>query len=254
MSQEPLKQTGMPSYVADLTPGAPYELSNGRAIECLPAGGRHSRSNAVGTIAVETDPAVESAGVDTGYAFSAKDLRAPDIAVGNVPEEAGWVRGVPPLAIEYADTGQDETELQQKITDLLQAGTRYIWVVRLHGPRRVEVYEPNRPCRILTVGQQLEAPGVLQNPLPMEALYDRNAAHEAALRNLLQRRGYENLDAVFEEGREEGFEKGIEKGRTEGLEKGLMKTARNMLAEGVEDNLILKVTGLSPETLAALKR
>jgi hypothetical protein len=43
-------------------------------------------------------------------------------------------------------------------------------------------------------------PGVLRNPVPVEALYDRRAAHRVTLRNLLQRQGYENLDAVRAEG------------------------------------------------------
>ena len=49
-------------------------------------------------------------------------------------------------------------------------------------------------------GQHLEAPGILSNPVPVEALYDPDAAHEAALRNPLQRRGYTDLEAVREEG------------------------------------------------------
>lgn len=42
----------------------------------------------------------------------------PNIAVGNVPDDPGWVRGVPPLAVEYADVGQDEADLQSKIRAL----------------------------------------------------------------------------------------------------------------------------------------
>jgi len=43
----------------------------------------------------------------------------------------------------------------------------------------------------------------------VEALYDPDAARESALRNLLQRLGYADLDAV----REEGWEKGKEEGQ-----------------------------------------
>jgi hypothetical protein len=57
-------------------------------------------------------------------------------------------------------------------------------------------------------GQHLEAPGVLANPVPVEALYDPEAAHEVALRNLLQRRGYLDLEAVRQEGRDRGREEG----------------------------------------------
>lgn len=208
MSQHPRHQTRGPFFAEQLRDGDPYELSNGHPIECLPAGGRHARANLVGGLAMETDPEVEDAAVDAGYAFGPQDLRAPDIAVGNVPDAPGWIAGVPPLAVEYADRGQDEPELQDKIRELLAAGTRYLWVVRLHGPRRVEVHEPGQPCRTLYPGQELRAPGVLKNPLPVEALYDPKAAHEVALRNLLQRKGYNSLDAVLDQGKVEGKAEG----------------------------------------------
>src|SRR5205823_3681292 len=104
----------------------------------------------------------------------------------------------------YASVGQDEEKLQEKIVDLLRAGTRYVWVVRLVGARRVEVYEPNKAPITYGPGQLLSAPNILKNDVPVEALYDRTAAHEHTLRNLLQRRGYESLDQVHEEGREAG--------------------------------------------------
>lgn len=195
-----------------LRSGDPYELSNGHPIECLPAGGRGSRANLTGGLAIATDPAVESAGVDTGYASGAFTLRAPDLAVGNVRDAPGWVQGAPPLAVEYADTGQDEADLQVKIRELFAAGTLQIWVARLTGPRRVEVYRPGAPAagppEVCYPGDLLEAPGILQNPVPVDALFDPAAAQEAALRNLLQRRGYGSLDAVRAQGQAEGKAEG----------------------------------------------
>ena len=197
------------SYRADqIREGEPYELSHGRLIECMGTGGRGSRANLVGASVLETDPAVEEAGIDTGFSPDPESLRAPDIAVGHVPDEPGWVKGVPPLAVEYADTGQNERELKLKIEELLAAGTQMIWVVRLTGPRRVEIHEPGVAMRLAQPGEELEAPGILQNPVPVLALYDRDAAHEATLRNLLQRQGYGSLDDVREKGREEGREEG----------------------------------------------
>ena len=195
-------QTGRGPFVADQIPsGSRYELSDGHAIYCAPTGGRGSKSNLVGATVLETDPAVDSAGVDTGYSLDPGTLRAPDIAVGNVPDEPGWVQGVPPLAVEYSDTGQDEAELHAKIAELLEAGTRYVWVVRLVGPRRVEVHELGKPVRIVSEGEDLAAPGVLKNRVRVEALYNREAAHEQVLQNLLQRQGYESLQAVREDGK-----------------------------------------------------
>jgi hypothetical protein len=158
-----------------------------------------------------SDPAVQDVGVDIGFSPSPEILRAPDLSVGELPDQPGWVQGAPPLAVEYADTGQDEAELQIKIQELFAAGTRHIWVVRLTGPRRVEVHQPGQRMRIANPGEQLEAPGILANPVPVEALYDREAARPVIFRNLLQRQGYTSLEDVRAEGRAEGEIQGLRK-------------------------------------------
>jgi Uma2 family endonuclease len=194
-----------PFRAEQLKSGDPYELSNGHPIECLPTGGRGSRANLIGGSVLDSDPQVESAGVDTGFATAPGTLRAPDVAVGNVADEPGWVTGkAPPLAVEYADTGQDEDELGAKIHDLQAGGTDLVWVVRLVGPRRVEVHRQGERPTLAYPGEALEAPGILRNPVPVLALFDREAAHEATLRNLLQRKGYRDLDQVRDDGRAEG--------------------------------------------------
>jgi hypothetical protein len=162
---------------------------------------------------LDTDPAAKNAGVYAGVQLSPLTLRAPDVAVGDFSEVKGWVQGALPLAVEYAASGQNEEELVDKIEDFLRTGTRYVWVVRLVGPRRVEVYEQGKAMRIVAEGQTLTAPGVLQNAVPVEALYNREAAHEVTLANLLQRKGFASLDAVREEGKAEG----LRDGRSDGL-------------------------------------
>ena len=49
--------------------------------------------------------------------------------------------------------------------------------------------------------------------MPVEALFDRDVAHEVAFRNLLQRHGYAGLDEVRAEGMEEGREQGCREAR-----------------------------------------
>jgi hypothetical protein len=198
-----------PFRADQLRSGDPYELSNGHPVHCLPTGGRGAKATSVGDGVLASDPAVEDVGVDTGFSPSPEILRAPDLSVGAIPDQPGWVRGVPPLAVEYADTGQDEADLQVKIRELLAAGTRYVWVVRLTGPRRVEVHQPGRAMSKVNPGEQLEAPGVLANPVPVEALYDRAAAREVIFRNLLERQGYASLEDVRTEGRTEGELQGL---------------------------------------------
>ncbi|HEY3355925.1 MAG TPA: Uma2 family endonuclease [Polyangia bacterium] len=189
-----------PFRAEQLREGDEYELSRGYPRWAAPQGGRGSQANLVGGAVVDSDPDVDAAGVDTGFSPEPATLRAPDVAVGNVPSEPGWVGGAPQLALEYADTGQDEAKLQEKIQDLLEAGTRVVWVARLVGPRRVEVYTAGAPVHVVSPGEELRAPGILRNAVPVDALFDRVAAHETVLRNLLQRRGYASLDAVRAEG------------------------------------------------------
>lgn len=189
-----------PFRADQLKEGDPYELSDGHPILALPSGGRQAEAAATGAAVLKSDPLVQAAGVEAGYTPEPGTLRAPDVSVGNVPKEPGWVKGCPPLAVEYADTGQDERELATKIRELLHAGTRFVWVVRLTGPRRVEVHEPDREMRVVRPGEELLAPGILANPVPVEALYDWEVGREVTLRNLLQRHGYESLDALRSEG------------------------------------------------------
>jgi Uma2 family endonuclease len=237
------RQPEMGPYRAeDIRPGEPYELDNGYRVHCEPGGGSHSKPNFLGVAVVGFDPKVgeeRDAGTDTGFKLNSGVVRAPDVAVGKIPSEPGWVEGAPELAIEYADVGQDEIKLQEKIRQFLGAGTKYIWVVRLVGPRRVEVYKPGKAVQIVWPGAELAAPGVLQNPVLVEALYERDAAERATLTNLLQRKGYQDLDAVLAAG--------VAKGRAEGRAEGL-----SVARAAVRDLCELLDVRLSPEREAAL--
>lgn len=210
-----------PGYVTadQIHEGDRFEVSDGHRLEMCPAGGRGGRANLVGAAVLDTDPAVRSAAIDTGFTPHPKLLRAPDIAVGDIPDAPGWVRGTPPLAVEYADRGQDEVQLQKKIKELFAASTEYVWVVRMEAPRRVEIYKRGEPMRSLSKGF-LTAPGILKNRVPVAALYDREVAHEATLRNLLQRKGYKSLEDVEEKALKKGLREGSKKGRQRGLKKG----------------------------------
>jgi hypothetical protein len=201
-----------PFRASQLREGDPYELSEGHAIRCMTAGARHGRAHSAGDRVLATDPAVAGqVGVDVGITWGDdKNLRAPDLIVGAVQAEPGWQRVFPPLAVEYADVGQDEGELQRKIGELLAGGTRLIWVVRLEGPLRVEEYAADRSVRLVGAEESLTAPGILQNPVPVRALVDPAAANEVALRNLLQAHGYDSIEAIEARQRRERLEGKLE--------------------------------------------
>jgi hypothetical protein len=192
----PLRASQGPFRSDQICSGDPYELSNGHAIHRMPSGGRRAQAIVVGAGVLSSDPAVDSAGLDAGFSPTPKVLRAPDIAVGGVPASPGWIQGAPPLAVQYADSRQDEADLVEKIADLLTAGTQIVWIVRLMRPQQVEIHRPGEPMRLAQPGDELTAPGILANPVPVEALYDAEVGRRAMLRNLLQREGYDSLEAV----------------------------------------------------------
>jgi hypothetical protein len=204
-----------------LVPGGYYEISRGHPLQLSPAGTRHGNANVTGALPLATDPLVMELGVDVGHKLAEDTVRAPDVSVGGVPaDKGGWAQGAPPLAVEYADEGTKESDLQTKIEEFFGAGARWVWVVRLLGPRRVEVYSSPTDVTVHTGDDELLAPGVLQEPIPAAALYDRRVALDISLRNLLRRAGYRDLDAIREQGRGEGLEAGREEGREEGREAG----------------------------------
>lgn len=212
MSGHPREAPG-PFRADQIRDGDPYELSDGHAIRCMTAGERHARANLEGGRVLATDPAVDGAvGVDAGFSFNdSRNLRAPDLSVG-VGTSSTWMRTAPPLAVEYADTGQDEPELARKIDEMLAAGTRIFWVVRLTGPVRVEVHTRDEPVRVVDIDGTLTAPGILQNPVPVRALVDARAANAATLRNLLNAAGYDSIEAIRSEGKREGRQEGMQEG------------------------------------------
>src|SRR5689334_1994957 len=89
-----------PFYAVYLRPGDPYELSHGEPIKCAPRSARGGGPTGMGFSVLASDPSVKEAGIDVGYSPDPKTLRAPDVAIGNVPDKPGWVQGVPDLALE----------------------------------------------------------------------------------------------------------------------------------------------------------
>ena len=211
MARQPHSSPG-PFRAPQIREGDPYELSNGHAIECMTAGGRHGQAHSAGTRVLATDPAVAGqVGIDVGITWGEdRNLRAPDLIVGAVEAVPGWQRSFPPLAVEYADVGQDEAELQQKIAELLAGGTQQVWVVRLVGPLRVEVYTRERPVRVVGSEESLMAPGILQNPVPVRALVDPSAANAATLRNLLHAHGYASVAEIEARNLAEGLAESLQ--------------------------------------------
>jgi hypothetical protein len=204
MSKPPWSGGRGPFRADQVRSGDPYELSQGHPIYCAPTGQEGAGPNGLGFAVLDSDPAVKRTGVDAGIKLADDTLRAPDVAVNFEPGEGTWAKSAP-LVVEYAGGGQDESDLRDKIDEFHAAGTRWVWVVRLAGERRVEVHERGEAVRVVDAEGTLTAPGVLALPVPVKALFDADAAHEITLRNLLSRKGYESLEAVRAEARHDGL-------------------------------------------------
>ena len=61
------------------------------------------------------------------------------------------------------------------------------------------------------------------------------------------------IDTAKQEGLAEGMEKGMKKGMEKGMNQKALDIARNMLADDVDINLIMKYSGLTQEQIEKLK-
>ena len=65
------------------------------------------------------------------------------------------------------------------------------------------------------------------------------------------------IDDSYQKGKEEGMEKGLEKDRAEGKEEGMnqrsLEIARKMLAQGMDEAMVMDMTGLTAEEIKQMK-
>ena len=65
------------------------------------------------------------------------------------------------------------------------------------------------------------------------------------------------IDDSYQKGKEEGMEKGMEKGRAEGKEEGMnqrsLEIARKMLAQGMDEAMVMDMTRLTAEEIKQMK-
>ena len=62
-----------------------------------------------------------------------------------------------------------------------------------------------------------------------------------------------SIDTAKQEGKQEGLAEGMELGMEKGMNQKALDIARNMLADGVDINLIMKYSGLTQEQIDKLK-
>lgn len=105
---------------------------------------------------------------ETGFVLSKRSriVRAPDIAfiaaehTDREDRSTSYFPGAPDLAVEIMFPGNTHSEMDAKIKDFLDAGTRLIWVLYPRD-RTVGVYRPGREEVLLQTGDVLIGEDVL---------------------------------------------------------------------------------------------
>lgn len=149
-----------------------YELVKGELITMSPAGQKHGRIimnlGVPLTQHVKTNKLGYVYGAETGFKLAADPdtVRAPDIAfvsqeqVDKVGDPEGYWPGAPDLAVEVLSPGDRVSEVEQKVQEYPQAGTRLVWVVSPK-MRTVTVYRSLTDIEVLTENDTLDGGDVV---------------------------------------------------------------------------------------------
>lgn len=146
--------------------GKRYELVKGELRTMAPAGFEH------GSIGIRVATLLADhvrrrqlgvvVGPDTGFTL-ARDpdvVRAPDVSfvresrIREVGVPKQFFPGAPDLAVEVLSPGDTVYEVEEKVNDLLAAGTMLVWVVNPR-TRTVTVYRPGPQVSVLRQDAQL---------------------------------------------------------------------------------------------------
>jgi Uma2 family endonuclease len=152
--------------------GFRYELVGGELRKMTPAGGRHGRiaheaGRSLGNhVAAHDLGAVYAAETGFKLATDPDTVRAPDVSfVRKERAEAmrdleGYLPGAPDLAIEVISPGDSFSEVEEKVLEWLDAGTRMVVVMN---PRRrtATVYRSREKIRVLNEDDVLDGADVV---------------------------------------------------------------------------------------------
>jgi len=158
------------------------ELIRGELAMMSPAGFRHghvaARLVAVLTNFVEPRRLGVVTGSETGFqiAHHPDTVRAPDAAfvrADRIPAAfpTGFFQGAPDLAVEVLSPSDRASDINAKVGDWLEAGTRAVWVVDPQN-RTVAVFDKGREVSLLGVFDTLSGGDVLPEfSLPVHQVF-----------------------------------------------------------------------------------
>jgi Uma2 family endonuclease len=152
--------------------GNRYELVDGELRKMAPAGGQHGRVVLKVTVPLGQFVERNNLGVvfaaETGFRLRADPdtVRAPDVAFverarfEQVGDVAGYWPGAPDLAIEVLSPGDRFSEVEEKVFDWLDAGTRLV-IVFDPRKRTGTAYRSRSNIRVHTAEETLDASDVV---------------------------------------------------------------------------------------------
>jgi Uma2 family endonuclease len=152
--------------------GFRYELVSGRLRKMSPAGHHHGRIIVNITTPLDQHVRTNKLGAvyaaETGFKISTDPdtVRAPDVAfisrerIDNVGDVEGYWPGAPDLVVEVISPGDIYSDVEEKVFDWLEAGTRMVVVVN---PRKsiITVYRSLTEITALTEADTLDGADVV---------------------------------------------------------------------------------------------
>lgn len=168
-----------------LPSGRRYELVSGELREMSPAGHNHGRIAARLTVPlgqyVDEHDLGELYAAETGFKLKSDPdtVRAPDIAfvrrerADEVEEIKGYFPGAPDLAVEVTSPDDTVREVEDKVAEWLECGTRLVWVIspKLH---TVTIYRSLTDINTLTENDTLDGEDVVPGfHCPVAKLFTR---------------------------------------------------------------------------------
>ena len=161
-----------------------YELVKGELIQMAPAGAKH------GVIAIHIGALLDGhvrrsklgivCAAETGFilARNPDTVRAPDasfVSRARIPREgmpeAFWPIA-PDLAVEVVSPGDTASEVQTKVVEWINAGTRLVWVIDPK-TQTVTVYRSLANVRVLTLSDKLDGADVVPGfEIAVKELYE----------------------------------------------------------------------------------
>ncbi|MBI4520972.1 MAG: Uma2 family endonuclease [Gemmatimonadetes bacterium] len=161
------------------------ELVRGRVVREPPAGYEHGRIGGeliyVLNRFVREHRLGEVLASETGFVlFHDPDtVRAPDaafVAASRIPSDPkGFAQLAPDLAVEVVSPSNTWSEVQDKVFDYLDAGTRLVWVLEPRR-RRIRVFRSRDDVTILGEDDVLEGADVLPGfRVPVRGLFSRDS-------------------------------------------------------------------------------